>query len=104
MLHIFLHFLIPAVVTLAFFRKDWKKAYLILVLTMLVDVDHLLADPIYDPNRCSIGFHPFHQLGMIVLYVLFCFFPGTRLVGIGLTIHMALDSLDCQFTNGIWSS
>ena len=29
--------------------------------TMLVDLDHLFADPIYDPDRCSIGFHPLHQ-------------------------------------------
>jgi hypothetical protein len=35
---------------------------------MIVDVDHLLADPIYDPNRCSIGFYPLHTTPAIVIY------------------------------------
>ena len=26
----------------------------------------------------------------------------TRLLGTGLCIHIALDSIDCQVTNGIW--
>jgi hypothetical protein len=85
-----------------FFRKEWQLAYFILMATMLVDIDHLLANPIYDPNRCSIGFHPLHQLWLIGLYTLLCFIPKTRLIGLGLTIHMALDSIDCQVTNGIW--
>ncbi len=71
---------------------------------MLVDLDHLLADPIYDPQRCSIGFHPLHKLWFIGFYIVLTFFPKTRLVGLGLTIHMALDSIDCQYTNGMWSN
>ncbi len=71
---------------------------------MLVDIDHLFANPIYDPNRCSIGFHPLHQLGFIIFYGLLCIAPKTRLIGLGLTIHMALDSIDCQLTNGVWSN
>ncbi|MBB3048249.1 hypothetical protein FHR99_002523 [Litorivivens lipolytica] len=80
---------------LLFFRKRWKHALLIMLATMLVDVDHLLANPIYDPERCSIGFHPLHKSGFILLYFALCFFPKTRLVGLGLSIHMALDWLDC---------
>lgn len=63
--------------------------------TMAVDLDHLLAVPIYDPNRCSIGFHPLHSYYAIGVYVLLLFFPKTRLVGIGLVIHMILDYLVC---------
>ncbi len=70
--------------------------------TMAVDLDHLVADPIYDPNRCSIGFHPLHRLGFVVAYCLMCFFPRTRLAGLGLTVHMALDAIDCQVTGGVW--
>ena len=70
--------------------------------TMLVDLDHLLADPVYDPERCSIGFHPLHEPMLIGLYAVLCFFPRTRYAGIGLMIHMTLDSLDCQLTNGVW--
>ena len=73
-----------------------------MMLTMVVDIDHLLANPIYDPGRCSIGFHPLHELVPIGIYVLLCFHSKTRLVGLGLTIHMLLDSLDCQMTSGVW--
>ncbi|HTN34361.1 MAG TPA: DUF6122 family protein [Marinobacter sp.] len=102
MLHIALHFLVPGFVVAAFFRKRWMFAYLLMISTMLVDLDHLVADPVYDPNRCSIGFHPLHQLWFIIFYFALCFFSKTRFVGFGLTIHMLLDSIDCQITNGAW--
>ena len=72
--------------------------------TMLVDLDHLIAVPIYDPNRCSINFHPFHSLLLIPLYIALCFTDKTKWVGIGLTIHMLLDSLDCYKNLGIFFS
>ena len=75
---------------------------MIMMATMLVDVDHLVADPIYDPLRCSVGFHPFHRLLPIGIYCLLCLIPKTRLVGLGLCIHMALDSLDCKVNTGAW--
>ncbi|MEM7401169.1 MAG: DUF6122 family protein [Pseudomonadota bacterium] len=102
MLHVILHFVIPAVVTGIFFRRRWKCVYFVLVATMLVDLDHLVANPIYNPDRCSIGFHPLHQPWFIGLYVALCFIPKTRLIGLGLTIHMFLDAIDCQVTNGVW--
>ncbi len=102
MLHLALHFLVPAVVVALFYRQNWKMAYLLMMATMLVDIDHLLANPIYDPGRCSIGFHPLHELWFIALYVALCFVPKARLIGIGLIIHMALDAIDCQVTNGMW--
>jgi hypothetical protein len=88
-----------------FFRSDWKRAYLLLIATMLVDMDHLLATPIYDPTRCSIGFHPLHSFIAISIYLMLCFLPKLRylrIIGLGLIIHMILDSIDCQITNGIW--
>ena len=92
----------PAAVAGLFFRRRWQIAFLIMMLTMLVDIDHLLANPIYDSNRCSIGFHPLHELIPIGIYIMLCFHPKTRLVGLGLTIHMLLDSIDCQVTSGVW--
>ena len=102
MFHLSLHFLVPALLVVLFFRANWRVAYFVMIATMLVDVDHLLANPMYDPGRCSIGFHPLHQLWLIVLYLGLCFVPKTRWLGLGLCIHMALDAIDCQATNGIW--
>ena len=95
MLHIFLHFLVPAIFSFLFYRPTFIKVWLILVATIIVDLDHLLAFPVYDPERCSIGFHPLHSYWAIGVYILVVFWPKTRLVGIGLLTHMALDYLDC---------
>lgn len=95
MIHIALHFIVPAMVAALFFRKDWKKAFTIMVATMIVDIDHLLANPIYDPNRCSINFHPLHSFWAIGVYIALCFSKTTRLIGLGLSIHMTLDFIDC---------
>ena len=93
--HYSLHFLFPGLVCWLFFRKKWKKAWLIMLATMLVDLDHLLATPMFDPDRCSIGFHPLHSYWAIGIYVLFLGFPRFRIVGIGLLLHMATDFQDC---------
>jgi|TARA_B110000444_G_C18482165_1_gene429643 hypothetical protein len=95
MLHISLHLVVPLAVVGLFFKKDWKIAYFIMLSTMLVDLDHLLANPIYDPNRCSIGFHPLHQPWFIAFYFILSFYPKTRFIGVGLVIHMVLDAIDC---------
>jgi hypothetical protein len=95
MLHISLHLILPLVVVGLFFKKEWKIAYFIMLSTMLVDLDHLLANPIYDPNRCSIGFHPLHQPWFIAFYFILSFYPKTRFIGVGLVIHMVLDAIDC---------
>lgn len=63
--------------------------------TMLVDVDHLLATPLFDPMRCSIGFHPLHSFYIQPLYLAMALFKPTRYLGLGLIIHMSLDGLDC---------
>ena len=95
LLHIVLHAVVPGAVALIFYRPGWKKAWLIMLATMLVDLDHLLADPIYDPQRCGIGFHPLHSYPAIAAYALLLVPKTTRLVALGLVIHMALDALDC---------
>jgi hypothetical protein len=99
-LHLVLHVVVPGAVALLFFRSRWRRAWLIMLVTMLVDLDHLLADPIYDPGRCSIGFHPLHSYPAIAVFVLLTLPPKTRLVGLGLVIHMALDGLDCLLMGG----
>jgi|TARA_B100001093_G_scaffold386013_1_gene371872 hypothetical protein len=95
MLHLALHFIVPLLIAFLFFKENWKLSFLIMIATMLVDLDHLLASPIYDANRCSIGFHPLHQHWFIGIYLLMSFFSKTRIIAVGLIIHMALDALDC---------
>lgn len=75
-----------------------------MIATMLVDIDHVLASPIYDPQRCSIGFHPLHKTWLMPIYATLWVVPKTRIFGIGLLTHMGLDSIDCQVTNGIWAN
>ena len=93
--HIALHFLIPGLIAVFFFKYLWKQAWLIMALTMVVDLDHLWAHPIYDPNRCSINFHPLHSYPAILLYIMLAAFPKSRLVGLGLLLHMGIDLTDC---------
>jgi hypothetical protein len=93
--HLVLHVAVPLLAAFALYRKQWRRAWLIMLATMLVDLDHLVADPIYDPGRCSIGFHPLHTAPAIAVYALLLFPRATRLPALGLVIHMALDGLDC---------
>jgi membrane-associated PAP2 superfamily phosphatase len=94
-LHYGLHFIAPAFIAYFFFRKQWLIVYAILILTMLVDLDHLLANPIFDPNRCSVGFHPLHSYWAITIYFIGLFFKKTRVIAIGLLLHMIADWVDC---------
>jgi Family of unknown function (DUF6122) len=94
-IHLFLHAAVPAAIAWLCFRDQWLRASLIMIATLLVDLDHLLAMPVYDPTRCSIGFHPLHTLPAIALYGALAFPKATRLIGVGLLIHMALDGIDC---------
>ena len=62
---------------------------------MVIDLDHLVADPIYDPDRCSIGFHPLHEPYLMLIYAFLLIPDSTRLFGTGLFIHLILDFGDC---------
>ncbi|MCK5727555.1 MAG: hypothetical protein KAH22_12115 [Thiotrichaceae bacterium] len=95
MLHIALHFIVPAFIAGLWFKDNFWKTYLLMMSTMLVDIDHLLALPIYDPLRCSIGFHPLHRAVPILVYIGLVFIPKVRFIGLGLVIHMILDATDC---------
>lgn len=95
MLHIILHLTIPLLVAIWFFPEKKWQIFFILASTMLVDLDHLFASPIYDPTRCSIGFHPLHGYIPIGFYGLMLLPKKSRVVGLGLMIHMLLDIIDC---------
>jgi len=94
-IHLFLHFIAPGAVAWAVLRDRWRKAWGIMLLAMLVDLDHIMADPIFDPGRCSIDSNPLHSVPAIIGYLALAAFPSTRLAGLGLLIHMILDFSAC---------
>lgn len=96
LLHLVLHALVPLAIARIAYRRQWKRAWLLMLLGWLIDVDHLLADPIYSPDaRCSLGFHPLHTAPAVGVYALLLLSPRSRLVAIGLLVHIALDGIDC---------
>ena len=94
-IHMIFHFLVPFMVAKAAWKENWLRPFMIMVLTMAVDLDHLLADPIFDPNRCGLGFHPLHSWPAIAVYLVAIFSSRLRIVALGLLIHMGLDGADC---------
>jgi hypothetical protein len=99
--HTFLHLGLPFVIGVAFFRDDWLKVSLILIATMLVDLDHLLSIPVYQADRCSIGSHYLHSPYVMVIYVGLLFLrKPLNIIGLGLLLHMATDLIDCSFMVG----
>jgi hypothetical protein len=62
---------------------------------MLIDLDHLLATPIFDKYRCSINFHPLHSYIAMGFYAVGLFFKKTRILAIALLLHMLADYFDC---------
>jgi hypothetical protein len=65
---------------------------------MLVDLDHLLATPIFEANRCSVGFHPLHSFYAVGVYFVLLFFKRPfNIIGLGLLLHMLTDFIDCLF-------
>ena len=96
--HYSLHFLAPGLIAWLFFRDNWKQAWLIMAATILVDLDHLFATPIFDPTRCSIGYHYLHTAPAMVCYGFFLLVSQLRLIGIGLLFHMLTDYQDCWWS------
>ena len=94
-IHYSLHFIIPFFIARIFFKDKWKTVYLIFICSMLVDLDHLLATPIFKENRCSINYHPLHSYIAIGLYSIGVFFKKTRVLCLALLFHMLTDYIDC---------
>jgi hypothetical protein len=96
--HYSLHLIFPAIIAYGFFKKEWKRVYLIFLFTMIIDLDHLFATPIFDPTRCSIGLHPLHSFYAIIIYFILLLVPKMRIISIGILFHIFTDMIDC-----IWS-
>jgi len=94
-IHYGLHFIFPAIIAFLFFKEKWKTVYFIFILSMLVDLDHLMATPIFDNNRCSVGFHFLHSYKAITIYSVCVFFKKIRIMAVALLFHMMIDYIDC---------
>lgn len=93
--HYGIHFILPLIAVYLFFKPQWKTAYLIMIAAFIIDLDHLLANPIFDTNRCSINFHPLHSYYAMIIYAILLVPKITRLIGLGLCIHIIADYADC---------
>jgi len=78
--HYFLHFIAIAAIAWFYDKKNWKRNWLILLATMAVDLDHVFANPLFDPMRCGIGYHPLHSHFAIIGYVLGVLFIKNKLL------------------------
>jgi hypothetical protein len=94
-IHYGIHFLVPILIAFWFFKGNRIKVALILLAGILIDADHFWADPLFDPQRCSVGFHFLHSYWAIALYAILPFFKPTRIIGLALIIHIIADSMDC---------
>ena len=94
-LHLALHLLVPGVFARLFWSHDWWRAWVMMLAAMVIDLDHLLADPVYDPGRCSLTSHPLHGAGPAMVYLLMLLPARSRVLGCGLLVHLALDGTDC---------
>jgi len=96
-IHYAFHLLVPFGLAKLFWKKNWWKAGILMVATMVIDLDHLLADPIFDPNRCGIGFHPLHTLWAGTVYGGLLAVPSwkIRAVALGCLWHLGTDAIDC---------
>lgn len=94
-IHYGIHFIGPLLIAFYCYKHYWKRAYLIMMLGFLIDLDHLWATPIFMANRCSINTHWLHTYPAIGLYLIIWAYKPTRLLGWGLVIHIIADAADC---------
>jgi hypothetical protein len=99
--HLALHVALPLAVAGLFRRRPFWPTAALLFAGMVIDVDHVLATPMFDQNRCSIGFHPWHSLPAMALYAVMLAAPRLRVLAIGVWLHLALDGLDCVLRSGL---
>jgi hypothetical protein len=97
LIHYACHLVVPFAFAKLFWKHHWKAAGLMMLATMIIDADHLLARPIFDPERCSIGFHPLHTGWAALIYIGLMGIPSWkwRAVSLGCIWHLCTDFLDC---------
>ena len=91
------HWLVPFLIAQAIWPANWLRAGLVIASANLIDLDHLLADPIFNPDRCSTGFHLLHGWQAALGFAALLLVPRwwVRAFGIGTLWHLAVDYGDC---------
>ena len=84
LIHYSFHFIVPLFFAKIFFKDNWKEVFVIMLLTMLIDLDHLVASPIFDANRCSIGYHPLHTVYASIFYLALLFSPSWKIKAVSI--------------------
>lgn len=76
----------------------WWHYALVMAAANVIDIDHLLADPIFDPDRCSIGYHILHGWEAALAFSAMLLIPRwwARAFGLGALWHLLIDWSDCQ--------
>jgi hypothetical protein len=96
LIHLLINLLTAGVIVLVKRDKSQFQYYFSLIaLGNIIDIDHLLADPIYNPARCSITTHPLHRWFAWPFEAFLFFFKKTVFIGVGIIEHLLLDGLDC---------
>jgi hypothetical protein len=103
-IHIILHVLIPGIIAFNYYRNNFWKIWSLLMLSMLIDLDHLFTLPVFKLGRCSLGNFFLHSYIAIIIYFIFLFIPKLRIIGIGLLIHILIDLIDCIYIKIFYKS
>ncbi len=98
-IHYGIHFIVPIFIALFFYKKNKTFAIIVLLAGIVIDVDHFFANPVFDPMRCSINYHPLHTYWAIAIYCILFVYKKTRLFGLALLIHILADLADCYMIN-----
>ena len=93
-IHYGLHFVVPGFIAKKYDPKSWKKIYRVFLLSILVDLDHLLSSPIFDAHRLSVGHHLLHSYPAMAIYAVALLNPKTRILAFALIFHMFTDVVD----------
>jgi len=97
LLHYSGHFIAPFLIAWMIQRTQWKRFGSVMVASNAIDIDHLWAVPMFDPDRCSIGFHTFHGWEAAIVYLALLCVPRwwARAFGAGALWHLMVDTGDC---------
>jgi len=77
-------------------KRDFKSKRVLaqLLLSNLIDLDHLFAATVYVTGRCSINYHALHSFFIFPIYLL-GLLTKYRYFFLGIIAHLLVDYLGC---------